>query len=449
MSEEASLSATSARPKTTRLRPKSRGRRLRMTVVHGTGADHMSIYYFLKTIFGGLARREFRASLEDPFYEPNDRLLVRRGNRIVGHVQVTHRVMQFGPLQIPVAGLNDLAVSPEWHGRGIGSRLLEAAEDHMRRSGAMVGLMRTGVPHFFRPSGWALCGRHSHSRADARAVLSDLLDRGIRRRRRGLHIRPWRYWERAALTRIYDQNVGQAYGPLHRTDAYWKWLVGREAYDQIYVALEGPGLLDLDESRTRIVGYAITRGEQIVELFAEPTRRKVAAQLLARACADAIEHDRQGVLLHAPAGNALHNVLRRAGGARYRGRADHGEVYMARLLAPMKLLGLLAEEFHRRAKAAALPVPSELGLLVDEKKYRIVLNRRTTRIISRRLPKDYLQMNVADFTRLALGQLDWPVAMAEGRVSASTARAKKMGRILLPKLPLWHPPLDDLRAGFV
>ncbi|MEE8452989.1 MAG: GNAT family N-acetyltransferase [Thermoguttaceae bacterium] len=449
MSEEASLSATSARPKTTLLRPSSRGRRLRMTVVHGTGADHMSIYYFLKTVFEGLARREFRASLEDPFYEPNDRLLVRRGNRIVGHVQVTHRVMQFGPLQIPVAGLSDLAVSPEWRGRGIGDRLLEAAEEHMLRSGALVGLMRTRVPHFFRRSGWALCGRHCHSRADARAVLSDLLDRGIRRRRRGLHIRPWRYWERAALARIYDQNVGQAHGPLLRTDAYWQWLVGRKAYDQIHVALEGPGLLDLDESRTRIVGYAITRGEQIVELFAEPKRRKTAAELLARACADAIEHDRQGVLLHAPPANSLHHVFKRAGGTRYRGRADQGEVYMARLSAPMKLLGLLAEEFHRRGEAAELSVPSELGLLVDGKKYRIALTRRTARIVSRRLPKDYLRMNVADFTRLVLGQLDWSAAMDEGRLNASTARAKKMGRILLPHLPLWHPPLDNLRAGFV
>jgi len=280
-------------------------------------------------------------------------------------------------------------------------------------------------------------------------VLSDLFDRGIRRRRHGLHIRPWRYWERDALARIYDQNVGQAYGPLQRTGAYWQWLVERHAYDQIYVALEGPGLLDLDESRTRIVGYAITRGEQIVELLTEPKRRKAAAELLALACADAIEHDRQGVLLHAPSTSPLHNVLERAGGARYHRQAERGEVYMARLLAPMRLLGQFAEEFHRRAEAAQLSLPAELGLLVDEKKYRIVLNRRTTKIISRRLPRDYLKMNVADFTRLVLGQLDWSTALAEERLDASTLRARQMGRTLLPDLSLWRPPLDDLRADSV
>ena len=150
--------------------------------------------------------------------------------------------------------------------------------------------------------------------------------------------------------------------------------------------------------------------------------------------------------MHAPSTSPLHTIFKRAGGVRHQGRADHGEVYMARLLAPMKLLGQLAEEFHRRGKTAQLPMPAELGLLVDNKKYRIVLNRRTTRIISRHLPNDYLQMNVADFTRLLLGQLDWPAAMAEGRLTASTARAKKMGRTLLPHLPLWRPQLDDLRA---
>ena len=61
-----------------------------------------------------------------------------------------------------------------------------------------------------------------------------------------------------------------AYGPLERTDAYWQWLLKRHAYDQLYVALEGPEQLELGEISTRIVGYAATRGEQIVELMAAP-----------------------------------------------------------------------------------------------------------------------------------------------------------------------------------
>ena len=147
----------------------------------------------------------------------------------------------------------------------------------------LVGVLRTSIPHFFRRTGWALCGQASYRRADARALLARLLDRGlIPRPRRRLHIRPWLQWEQAGLQRIYNQNVlpqekgdagsaaalvaagrklgaigrqppggrSTAYGPLERTSAYWQWLLNRHGYDQLYVALEGPEQLELGEIST-------------------------------------------------------------------------------------------------------------------------------------------------------------------------------------------------------
>ena len=58
--------------------------------------------------------------------------------------------------------------------------------------------------------------------------------------------------------------------------------------------------------------------------------------------------------------------------------------------------------------------------------------------------RSYLRLNVADFTRLVLGQLDWDAALAEDRVQPSTALARDVGLALFPALPLWRPPLDDL-----
>ena len=423
------------------------GRRRRLPVVAAGGGDHAAIYYFLTGIFQGPSRKEYKASLEDPFYEPHDRLLVRQGGRIVAHAHLTNRTMQFGPVQVPAAGLGWLATLPECRGKGHAIRVLAEAEQQMARSDALIGLLRTSIPHFFRRTGWALCGRHCHSRADARAVISRLLDRGLtKRRRRRLHIRPWRRWEQAALVRIYNQNLPDTYGRLERTEAYWQWLVRRQAYDQIYVALDGPDLLELEEINTRIVGYAVTRGEKIVELLASPDHRKAALELLGRCCSDAIEHDRHSVMLHAPAKNPLHGIFREAGGVRHYHEADRGEVYMARLLEPLKLLRLLCGEFHRRAEEADLPRPLELGLLVDGRKYRLEVTRQGARAVSRRLGRSYLQLNVADFTRLVLGQFDWSGAIKEGRLEASTAVAKEAGRALFPRLPLWRPPFDDLQA---
>jgi hypothetical protein len=101
--------------------------------------------------------------------------------------------------------------------------------------------------------------------------------------------------------------------------------------------------------------------------------------------------------------------------------------------------------FVERAKAAGLGRPLELGLLVDGRKYQIEIAGRA-RATADTLGRSYLRLNVADFTRLLLGQLDWDRALAEDRVAPSTALAGDVGRVLFPPLPFWRPLLDELRA---
>ncbi len=424
-----------------------RRRQRRFLVVPANAGDHPSIHQFLTAVFQGPSRDEFRSSLEDPFYEPHDRLLVKRGSQIVGHVRVTHRVMQFGPLQLPVAWLDRLGTLPGCRGRGHGQRLLTAAEKQMASSGALVGLMWTRIPHFFRRTGWALCGAHAYSRAGARDVLSGLMARGLLRRGRArLNIRPWRRVELGALVRIYSQGFGDMVGPLERTEAYWKWLVGRHGYDQICVALDGPDLLELEETHAPIVGYMVTCGERIVELLTDPGHPTAAAQLLARACRDAVERGRHTVRLDAPPDSRVDKLFRNVGGKHHRREIDQGEVLMAKLLDPVKLLRALTDELGRRAEKAGLPHPVELGLLVDGKKYRLAITADGANLAAGNIGRSYLRLNVADFTRLVLGHVDWDRAISHGRVEASTNIARSAGRALFPKLPLWCPPLDHLPA---
>ena len=119
---------------------------------------------------------------------------------------------------------------------------------------------------------------------------------------------------------------------------------------------------------------------------------------------------------------------------------------MVRLMDPVKLLEHFGAEFSRRARAADLPQAFELGLAVDKRKYCLGLTPGKIEIQTHRLGRSYLQLNVADFTRLLLGQLDWPEALSDGRLSCSTALAERIGRALFPQLPMWRPPLDDLPA---
>ncbi len=292
------------------------------------------------------------------------------------------------------------------------------------------------------------------SRADNRAIGGQtpapsgarLLESGlIPRPKRRLHIRPWLQWEQAALARIYASR--QAYGPLERTPAYWQWLLRRHGYDQVYVALEGPEQLELGEVSTRVVGYAATRGEQIVELMTAPERPRAAAELLARCCGDALENDRHCLLLHAPPLHPLFRVFDEAGGSGSTQTPEHGEVCMMRLLDPLELLRRLAGEFDRRASEAGLPRPGDLGFMVDGQKYRLEFGLRGVVVESQHVGRSYLGLGVADFTRLILGELDWEAAVADGRIECSTALAREAGSILFPPLPFWRPPWDDLPAA--
>ena len=119
------------------------------------------------------------------------------------------------------------------------------------------------------------------------------------------------------------------------------------------MALDGPQQLELGEISTRIVGYAVTRGEQILELMAAPDCPRAAVELLARCCGDAIEHDRHCVLLHAPPWSPLFEIFDEAGGCGPP-RAAEREVYMMRLLDPLELLRRLCDQFEQRATAAHL-----------------------------------------------------------------------------------------------
>ncbi len=408
--------------------------------------DHAAIYQLLLSVFHAPSPDGFHAWLDDPFYEPRHRLLVKRGERIISHVHLTERVAYFGSLQIPVAGLAWLATLPEFRGCGYSGQLLEGADVAMRAGRALVGLLSTRQPHFFRHYGWAVCGRQSHARAGSRHLLAQLSAKGLPSAEQLLNIRPWRQVELPALMRLYSRNQAQGYGGYERSEAYWRWLVSRKDFDQIYVALDGPDKFELDLAGAPIVGYAIVKEDRVLELMTDPDHGAAAEQLLARACSEAIERDYHSLALHAPPGDRLFDVFQSAGGALCQREVHHGEVFMAKLLDPLGFLRALCGELHARAERAKLVRPCGLGLLFDEEKLHLTATRRSVKLSRGKLGRSYLQLNLPEFTRLVLGHLDVSEAVASGRVRASTRHAVEVAEALFPRLPFWRSPWDDLAA---
>jgi predicted acetyltransferase len=416
-------------------------------VVTGRSGDHAAVYHMLLAVFQGPSRDEFQAQGEEPFYEPSDRLLVKRGFRVLAHLQLTRRTMEFGSLRLPVAGVHWLGTLPEFRRQGFATQLLAEAQWRMVADGAVLALTRTKIPRFFHRAGWALCGRHSFSHTKARDVMGCLQTDFASQLASPLSIRLWRHVEMPALMRIYRQNTAGGYGALERSEAYWRWTVGRKAYDALLVALDGPDKLELEESIAPIVGYAVLRQERVVELMTTPGHPTAHYQLLARAAREVIEHDRQDLFLCAPPTHALHRVMCEAGGALCHQEADaQQEVYMVKVVDPLKFLTMIGPELEARAKQAGLARETELGFNVDGTKWRLAYTRRGMRVRGGSLGRSYLTMNRAEFTRLALGHGSVRETAFAGRIQASTQTALDLADALFPRLPFYRPVWDELGA---
>ena len=414
--------------------------------------DHHDIHTLLTSVLHQPSSAEFHHQLDDPFYEPSDRLLVKRNQQIVAHVRIANREMHFGRTLLPVSTLSDLVVSPEYRSEGCATELVTAAEQSIVASGSRMAFLRTREPEFFARLGWTIGVRHSYSTAGARDILSRLqqcdapVHNPLVPDTVPLSIRIWRHVELAALTRLYSQRTQGAFGSLSRTDAYWQWLISQRAYVSIYVAIEGPDKLELNDALSPIVGYAVMREDRIVELVAAPGHEDAGARLLSRACGDAIERDLHHVRLDAAADEPLHQVLAQAGGRTCQGESDNGEVTMVKLFDPLPMLVDSLELLHERAAAADLDFPCELGLMIEGQRYAISIRQRTVKLLQEKLGRSYLECDFNDLTQLLLGHLNVAEAVDAGRISASTRVATETASILFPQLPFWRPTFDDLQA---
>ncbi len=424
--------------------------------------DHPSIQYLLTCIFHGPSSAEFQAQLEDPYYEPTDRLVAKRGERVVAHLRLSNREMFFGPAMLPITTVTDVATLPEYQNLGCATALLEAADQKMVDEGAAMAILRTSIPQFYARRGWSVCGRHCFSTARPRDILSYLsATQSARDSRVGaniphllnvdvvpreLNIRLWRHVERAALMRLYAANTVGSYGAIRRSEPYWRWLISRRGYDRIYVAIDGPDRFELDDLLSPIVGYAAMREGRIVEMMVSPRHPTVASSLLARACGDAIERDYHTIRFDGAPNDPLHRVIELAGGKHYHHEAENGEVFMVKVYQPLRFLQSLCPQMHERAKAAGLARPSEMGLLVDGERHRIVLNPRSVKLESGKLARSYMTCTRSQLVQLMCGHVNVQDAAESSRLDISTRVGVDIASVLFPNLPFWRPPFDELSS---
>ncbi len=416
-------------------------------ISRANAGDHVLIHQLLLAVHQSPSREEFQASLDDPYYETGDRLLVRHARRIVSHVHLTKRVMRFGEIQFPIAEVQWLATLPEYRGAGYARRLMEAADAQMPTEGAVVGMLRTDKPRLFKPLGWVECGRPRCLRIDARHLRASLDERlGLSRRRRGqLSTRMWRHVELPSLMRLYEQGNQQAYGPLARSEPYWRWLISRQGYGQIIVAIRGDDTLEFGEQAPDIVGYVVTRNDQIVELYALGDHPTIVGQLLSRACREAIERDHHSLLIFAPPTGNMTAAIEEAGATVSDKPGPIGDMVMAKILDPQEFVHRLYPELYRRAKCMDLARPFEFSVRVDDQAMRFSLTRRSSKLAPIDQTEVDLQVDCAAWSQLLLGLLDLSDPQTLG-VEIKTPSLAQTLIGLFPQLAFCRPPFDSLQA---
>jgi predicted N-acetyltransferase YhbS len=436
--------------------------------------DHPAIHRLLVSVFHGPSHGEFHAQLDEPGYDPADRLVVRDGDQIAAHLRLARQSIQAGVVSLPAARFMDLATAPEYRNRGLATALLSAAERQARERGMLVGITRTRAPELFGRQGWAVCGRHQFSSAAPRQVLAELgaTSSGIipevpvqalsvaRPRAEQIAVRPLRRIELPALIRLYAADAAGRCGAPLRSDDYWDWLLARGACDRIYVAATLPEPAELPKLLESIVGYVFVRESRIVELVTAAGREDVARRLVARVCADASEQNEWLVRCDAAAGDPIHTLFYQAGGRQTCEQSLAGEVFMARLFDPLAALRQLSPNLWQHAKAAELRRPLQLGLelrggggAAGKDSSRGVIERFRLKFDAKQLHVETggpcqhtLVLRYGDLAPLLLADLPAEELIAAQRLKGTTRTARELALALFPRAAWWRPPLDDLLA---
>jgi len=401
----------------------------------GTEADHEAVYQTLLHVFHGPDRDSFLGALSDPFYRPEQRLVVKVDGRVVSHIHLTERKIRYGATQLPMNGVMWVGTLPEYRGLGFAQNLMRLADERARETGAVVQALTTGMPQFYRPLGWGVCGRQTIGVTLSRN-LPQVTDGVVEGRTGFWHVRPWRQVELNDLMALYDLQYAATAGTVFRSEDYWRWVIGRRYAHVIWVACQAEA----------VRGYAFVKDHKILEIAHHPAHPQALKALLGRVRAEALERAYPEVIVHAPIDHPVLESFRAASGKIIDQDEYDGTSSMYHIPNIDRFLEAILPELTQRAVRSGVSLPLELGLTVGERRWLLHIEAKTARLEPDRLSRRHLTLTPAALVRLALGHTGIDRAIQEEGFESSTATALEAARILFPTRPIWRSPLDSATA---
>ena len=177
--------------------------------------------------------------------------------------------------------------------------------------------LTTGMPQFYRPLGWGICGRQTFAQILSRN-LPQVSDGVVEGRGGFWHVRPWRQVELGDLMALYDGQYARTTGSVVRSEEYWRWIIGRRYAHVIWVACQGEA----------VRGYAFIKDHKVLELAFDPAYPQAMRALLGRVRSEALERAYPEVTVYAPSNHPVMDVIRSSSGRIIDQEAYDGTVSM-------------------------------------------------------------------------------------------------------------------------
>jgi hypothetical protein len=295
--------------------------------------------------------------------------------------------------------------------------------------------LTTGMPQFYRPLGWGVCGRQTFAQTMSRN-LPQVSDGVVEGRGAFWHVRPWRQVELGDLMALYDAQYARTTGTVARTEEYWRWMIGRRYAHVIWVACQGE----------TVRGYAFIKDHKVLELASDPAQPQALRALLGRVRAEALERAYPQVTVYAPRNHPVMDVVRASSGRIIDQETYEGTVSMYHIPAVGRFLRSILPELTHRAMESGSPLPVELGICTDDERWLIHIDEKNPRVEPEKLSRRYLTLCPSLLVRLLMGHTGVDAASEEEGFTASTSTAIDAARILFPPEPIWRSPLDGATA---
>ncbi|MEO6808326.1 MAG: GNAT family N-acetyltransferase [Isosphaeraceae bacterium] len=401
----------------------------------GNEADHEAVYQTLLHVFHGPDRDSFLGALGDPTYRPDQRLVAKVNGRVVSHVHLTERQVRYGSVTLPLNGIMWVGTLPEYRGLGFAQNLMRLANIRARETGAVAQVLTTSMPQFYRPLGWGVCGQQTFGMSLSRNLPAS--GDGLLEAKGGpWQVRPWRQVEINDLMTLYDKQYSATTGSVARSEDYWRWMIGRRYAHVIWVACQGEA----------VHGYAFVKDHRILEIATDPAHPQAMQALLGRVRAEALERAYPEVVVYAPIDHPVLEEFRRGQGRIINQEEWEGTSSMYHIPDVGHFLTAILPELARRASETESPLPLELGLTVEDRRWLIHVSGSESRIEPDKLSRRHITLNPSALVRLLMGHSGIDRAVAEDGAEPSTATAVDAARILFPIRPIWRSPLDSATA---